>query len=40
MQIDGSYCNYTAYGITGDSWKDPKYPDPAPNGYKGSFRYG
>ncbi|KKY28894.1 putative protease s8 tripeptidyl peptidase [Phaeomoniella chlamydospora] len=27
--LDGSYCNYTAYGITGDSPDiDPTYPDP------------
>ncbi|KAF2159582.1 hypothetical protein M409DRAFT_29901 [Zasmidium cellare ATCC 36951] len=39
--IDGSYCNYTAYGITGDSpGIDPTYPDPAPNGYKGQRQCG
>ncbi|KAM0471014.1 hypothetical protein ACHAPX_009583 [Trichoderma viride] len=32
--IDGSYCNYTAYNITGDSPEnDPTYPDS--NGYTG-----
>lgn len=39
-KLDGSYCNYTAYGITGDSWKDPVYPDPAPHGYKGQLQCG
>lgn len=38
--LDGSYCNYTAYGITGDSWEDPKYPDPHKNGYKGKLQCG
>ena len=33
--LDGSYCNYTAYGITGDSDKDPVYPDNHTDGYKG-----
>ncbi|KAF2722006.1 serine endopeptidase [Polychaeton citri CBS 116435] len=34
--LDGSYCNYTAYGITGDTpGIDAQYPDPAPGGYKG-----
>ncbi|RFU73337.1 alkaline serine protease [Trichoderma arundinaceum] len=32
--LDGSYCNRTAFNITGDSPEyDPTYPDP--NGYKG-----
>ncbi|KAI0120716.1 peptidase S8/S53 domain-containing protein [Xylariales sp. AK1849] len=32
--LDGSYCNRTAYGITGDSpGIDPVYPDPEPGGY-------
>jgi tripeptidyl-peptidase-1 len=32
--LDGSYCNYTAYGITGDSPDiDATYPDSAPGGY-------
>jgi tripeptidyl-peptidase I len=39
-QLDGSYCNYAAYGITGDSWKDPKYPDPHKGGYKGKLQCG
>jgi len=33
--LDGSYCNYSAYGITGDSDKDPVYPDNHTDGYKG-----
>jgi len=34
--LDGSYCNYTAYGITGDSPDlDAVYPDPREGGYKG-----
>ena len=35
--LDGSYCDYRAYGITGDSplALDPKFPDPAKGGYKG-----
>ncbi|KAI0112601.1 protease s8 tripeptidyl peptidase [Nemania sp. FL0031] len=27
--LDGSYCNYTAFGETGDSPLDPQYPDKA-----------
>lgn len=39
--LDGSYCNYTAYGITGDSpGIDPSYPDPQPGGYKGKLQCG
>ena len=38
--IDGSYCNYSAYGITGDSSIDTQYPDPAPGGYKGQLQCG
>lgn len=39
--IDGSYCNYTAYGITGNTpGIDPTYPDPAENGYKGQLQCG
>ncbi|KAL1302615.1 hypothetical protein AAFC00_002987 [Neodothiora populina] len=39
--LDGSYCNYTAYGITGDSpGIDPSYPDPAAGGYKGALQCG
>lgn len=34
--LDGSYCNYTAYGETGDDPSiDAIYPDPAAGGYKG-----
>jgi len=34
--LSKSYCNYTAYGETGDDPSiDPIYPDPAPGGYKG-----
>ena len=40
QQLDGSYCNYTAYGITGDSWQDPKFPDPKKHGYKGKLQCG
>ena len=39
--LDGSYCTYTAYGITGDSpGIDPKYPDPHKGGYKGKLECG
>ncbi|KAF7194030.1 Aorsin [Pseudocercospora fuligena] len=39
--LDGSYCNYTAYGITGNSPSiDPTYPDSASNGYKGQLQCG
>ncbi|KAK5693413.1 hypothetical protein LTR97_009982 [Elasticomyces elasticus] len=39
--LDGSYCDYSAYGITGDSPDiDPKYPDPAAGGYKGQRQCG
>ncbi|KAK4494732.1 hypothetical protein PRZ48_014088 [Zasmidium cellare] len=39
--LDGSYCNYTAYGITGNSPEyDPTYPDPADGGYKGKLQCG
>jgi tripeptidyl-peptidase-1 len=39
--LDGSYCNYTAYGITGDSpGIDAQYPDPLPGGYKGQLQCG
>ncbi|KAK5991871.1 Aorsin [Cladobotryum mycophilum] len=32
--LDGSYCHYSAYGITGDSpGIDPAYPDTRPGGY-------
>ncbi|KAL1979563.1 hypothetical protein VTN96DRAFT_5563 [Rasamsonia emersonii] len=39
--LDGSYCNYSAYGETGDDPSiDPVYPDPAPGGYKGKLQCG
>lgn len=39
--LDGSYCTYTAYNITGDSpGIDGTYPDPAPGGYKGQLQCG
>ena len=38
--IDGSYCNYTAYGETGNSILDPPYPDPQAGGYKGALQCG
>lgn len=39
--IDGSYCNYSAYGETGDDpYVDPIYPDPAEGGYKGQRQCG
>jgi tripeptidyl-peptidase I len=39
--IDGSYCNYTAYGITGDSpGLDASYPDSLPGGYTGQLECG
>ncbi|KAH8656500.1 putative Tripeptidyl-peptidase sed1 [Tricladium varicosporioides] len=39
--LDGSYCNYTAYGITGNTpGVDPGYPDPADGGYKGTLQCG
>jgi tripeptidyl-peptidase I len=39
--LDGSYCTYTAYGITGDTpGIDPEYPDPAAGGYKGPLQCG
>ncbi|GAM86246.1 hypothetical protein ANO11243_042580 [Dothideomycetidae sp. 11243] len=38
--IDGSYCTYSAYGETGDSSIDPKYPDPNPAGYQGQRQCG
>lgn len=39
--IDGSYCNYTAYGITGDSPTiDPTYPDNSTGGYRGQLECG
>ena len=39
--IDGSYCDYSAFGITGDSAGiDASYPDPLPGGYKGQLECG
>ncbi|KAI9711500.1 MAG: hypothetical protein M1820_002063 [Bogoriella megaspora] len=38
--IDGSYCTFSAYGETGDSSIDPKYPDPASGGFKGQRQCG
>lgn len=41
--VDGSYCNYTAYGITGDSpGIDPTYPDTSglPGAYTGPLECG
>lgn len=39
--LDGSYCTYSAYGISGNSpGVDPICPDSAPGGYKGALQYG
>jgi hypothetical protein len=39
--VDGSYCDYTAFGITGNSpGIDASYPDPLPGGYKGKLECG
>ncbi|KAI0809624.1 peptidase S8/S53 domain-containing protein [Xylaria sp. FL0064] len=42
--IDGSYCNFSAFGETGDctdpACLDPVYPDPNPGGYKGQLQCG
>jgi tripeptidyl-peptidase-1 len=39
--IDGSYCDYSAFGITGDSpGIDGSYPDPLPGGYTGALECG
>ena len=39
--IDGSYCSYTAFGITGDSPSiDAVYPDPLAGGFKGKLECG
>ena len=38
--IDGSYCNYSAFGETGNSPIDPVYPDPIPGGYEGQLQCG
>lgn len=39
--LDGSFCNYTAFGQTGNNnTLDPIYPDPANGGYKGALNCG
>ena len=38
--IDGSYCTFSAFGETGDSTIDPKYPDPGRGGFKGARQCG
>ena len=39
--IDGSYCNYSAYGITGDTpGFDATYPDNQTGGYEGQLECG
>ncbi|KAI9046921.1 hypothetical protein LZ554_008999 [Drepanopeziza brunnea f. sp. 'monogermtubi'] len=39
--LDGSYCNYTSDGITGDSPSiDPIYPHKVPGGYNGTRQCG
>lgn len=39
--LDGSYCTYSAYGVTGnDPAIDPVYPNPAEGGYKGDLMCG
>jgi tripeptidyl-peptidase-1 len=39
--IDGSYCDFSAFGITGDSpGIDASYPDPLPGGFKGQLECG
>ncbi|KAK3936734.1 alkaline serine protease [Diplogelasinospora grovesii] len=42
--LDGSYCNYSAFGETGNCEKaeclDPVYPNPDPGGYKGQLQCG
>ncbi|OQO09603.1 hypothetical protein B0A48_05005 [Cryoendolithus antarcticus] len=39
--LDGSYCTYSAYGISGNSpGLDPTYPDPVAGGYNGSLQCG
>ncbi|KAF2094775.1 putative protease S8 tripeptidyl peptidase I [Rhizodiscina lignyota] len=39
--IDGSYCSYSAFGITGNTPSiDPTYPDPLPGGFNGSLECG
>jgi tripeptidyl-peptidase-1 len=39
--LEGSYCTYSAYNITGDSPAiDSMYPDLLPGGYKGQLQCG
>ncbi|CRG91570.1 hypothetical protein PISL3812_08620 [Talaromyces islandicus] len=38
--IDGSYCTYSAFGISGNTADDPPYPDPASGGYNGTLQCG
>lgn len=38
--IDGSYCTYSAFGISGNTADDPSYPDPASGGYSGKLQCG
>jgi tripeptidyl-peptidase I len=39
--LDGSYCNYSAYGVTGDTPPyDAVYPDTRPGGYNGTRQCG
>ena len=40
--IDGSYCTYSAFGLTGNSDIDPPYPDPSneTGAYKGELQCG
>lgn len=42
--IDGSYCNYAAFGEKGDcntpECQDPQYPDDNPGGYTGKLQCG
>lgn len=38
--IDGSYCQYRAFGQGSPSPLDPQYPDPRPGGYKGQLQCG
>lgn len=38
--IDGSYCNYSAFGETGNAPIDPVYPDPIVAGYEGQLQCG
>ena len=38
--LDGSYCNFSAFGETGNAPIDPVYPDPHPGGFKGPLMCG